>query len=226
MKIIKESLKSRQEQLLEWKKHLENALAKAPGGTLRVCQHENRTQYYHRTNSHDLNGVYIPQKDKLLAQSLAQKDYNKKLLSVVEKEIAAIQKFLVHYPQPNAEEIYERLHSGRQKLITPLYETDEQFIKNWNSLTYEGKPFSENIPELYTSKGERVRSKSEIIIADFLNKEGIPYRYEYPLYLYGIGKIYPDFTTLNTHTRKEIYESKNNPINQKLLQKIIDKYFF
>lgn len=38
-----------------------------------------------------------------------------------------------------------------------------------------------------------------------LNREGIPYRYEYPLYLNGIGSIYPDFTVLNVRLRKELF---------------------
>ena len=62
-----------------------------------------------------------------------------------------------------------------------------------------------DLPELYTAKGERVRSKSEVMIADLLNKETIPYRYEYPLYLKGFDLVYPDFTVLNVKKRKEIY---------------------
>lgn len=54
-------------------------------------------------------------------------------------------------------------------------------------------------------KGERVRSKSELIIADILSKEGVPYRYEYPLYLRGMGRIYPDFTVLNITKREEVF---------------------
>jgi len=60
-------------------------------------------------------------------------------------------------------------------------------------------------PELYTAKGERVRSKSEIIIADSLMRAGVPYRYEFPIILNGYGKIYPDFTVLNVGLRKELY---------------------
>lgn len=44
-----------------------------------------------------------------------------------------------------------------------------------------------------------------MIIADLLNKEGIPYRYEYPIQLNGVGWIYPDFTVLNVRLRKEYY---------------------
>ena len=84
-------------------------------------------------------------------------------------------------------------------------ETESQFVESWGSVEYEGKGFRMDLPELYTAKGERVRSKSEVMIADLLNKEAIPYRYEYPLYLKGFDLVYPDFTVLNVKKRKEIY---------------------
>ena len=83
----------------------------------------------------------------------------------------------------------------------------EQFIEAWNREEYTGKPFNENSPEFYTDRGERVRSKSEKIIADKLFREGIPYRYEYPLELPGWGVVYPDFTILDAENRRNlIYE--------------------
>lgn len=44
-----------------------------------------------------------------------------------------------------------------------------------------------------TSRGEAVRSKSEVIIANLLHAKGIDYHYEHPLELGGVFK-YPDFT--------------------------------
>jgi hypothetical protein len=44
-----------------------------------------------------------------------------------------------------------------------------------------------------TSRGEAVRSKSEVIIANLLHASGVPYHYEHPLEIDGIVK-YPDFT--------------------------------
>jgi hypothetical protein len=58
---------------------------------------------------------------------------------------------------------------------------------------------------LLTDRGERVRSKSELIIANLLSKEGIPYKYECPLRLKGFGTVHPDFTALRRKARKEIY---------------------
>ena len=79
--------------------------------------------------------------------------------------------------------------------------------------------------EIYTNKGERVRSKSEKIIADMLNRYEIPYRYEYPIYLRRLGQIYPDFTVLDVKKRKQIYWEHfgmmdNNDYCEKALRKL------
>lgn len=47
-----------------------------------------------------------------------------------------------------------------------------------------------------------MRSKSEKLIADKLNKMNIPYRYEYPIKL-GSIVMYPDFLLLNVKDRTE-----------------------
>ena len=56
-----------------------------------------------------------------------------------------------------------------------------------------------------TNRGERVRSKSEKILADYFFQKGIIYKYECPLYLKSIGVVHPDFTFLSRKTRQEIY---------------------
>ena len=198
-------LKKREAELLRMKKEKEKSLKNAPEGSLRICSHGKRTQFYKRTDPKDCNGVYIPEKDFRIAQKLAQKDYDKKVLNAVDKELNAIWKYKAACPEKAAEDIYEGLHRERQKIIMPVKETEEQFIKRWQEMEYKGKPFYGGIAELYTAKGERVRSKSEVIIADLLSREGVPYRYEYPLYLNSYGEIYPDFTVLNVRTRKEMY---------------------
>ena len=75
----------------------------------------------------------------------------------------------------------------------------------WGAETYKGKESTDEVPFIVTEKGERVRSKSEKIIADYFYRRGIAYKYEHPLYLKGIGTIYPDFTLLSPITREEIY---------------------
>ncbi len=262
MENIKEILQNRQSELLQWKAEKEKAIANAPTGTLRICNSGNRTQFYQRMEPRDLNGRYINEKERPLAQTLAQKDYDKKVLRSIEKEINAIEKFFAACPTVKAEQVYERMHKERQKLVNPIQETEEEFVRRWEKVVYQGKDFCEDMPEFYTMKGEKVRSKSEVIIADMLNREGIPYRYECPVNLKGYGMVYPDFTVLNVKCRREIhwehlgmmddpayveralqkiatyekngiypgngliltYESKNMPINQKQILRIIKQY--
>ena len=44
-------------------KEKEKSLAKAPDGSLRLCQHGNKIQYYYRDDPKDFNGVYIKEKN-------------------------------------------------------------------------------------------------------------------------------------------------------------------
>lgn len=205
MEKIRKILEERKQNLLQIKNEKGEALSNVPHGTLRICNSKGRIQYYHRTNPKDFNGVYIQEKDRELAKQLAQKDYDKKVLTEVEKEINATERYLKTTKSLNPKQIYETLHQERQKLVTPIWIQNEEYIKVWEGLEYKGKEFTEGSPEFYTEKNERVRSKSEVIIADLLNKEKIPYRYEAPLYLKGVGITYPDFTILNIKNRKEVY---------------------
>lgn len=98
-----------------------------------------------------------------------------------------------------------KLHTQRQLLVTPVEPIWEKELAKWYDSEYHGKEFYEGTAEIVTEKGERVRSKSEKILADYFYRNNILYQYEKPLYLKGYGTIYPDFTFLSKKTRKEIY---------------------
>ena len=87
----------------------------------------------------------------------------------------------------------------------PIADDTETFVQGWLSETYEKKGFRDTDTEYYTGSGIRVRSKTELIIAEMLEKKEIPFYYEKPLYLKGQGTIYPDFTVLNKKRRKTMY---------------------
>ena len=103
------------------------------------------------------------------------------------------------------EEIFYKYTGDRQQLVVPQYISDEDYAKKWEEISYQRKTFAEGTAEIYTVKGERVRSKSEKIIADALQRNNVPYKYECPLELNGGRVIHPDFTVLNKRTRKEFY---------------------
>lgn len=92
--------------------------------------------------------------------------------------------------------------------------SDEQYAERWKEQMLQaagaGMPFAEDSQKYYTANGERVRSKSEVIIADALLRNGVTYCYEVPLKLKRIddaGKVtfHPDFLCLNVRIRREFY---------------------
>lgn len=50
-------------------------------------------------------------------------------------------------------------------------------------------------------------------MADYFYRNGIEYKYECPLYLDGVGTIYPDFTFFSPTTGKEIYWEHNGKVD-------------
>ena len=67
----------------------------------------------------------------------------------------------------------------------------------------EGRLFEEGLIHR-TSRGEMVRSKSEVIIADHLARRGVEYAYERPLTIGGVTK-FPDFTVEDMESGVIVY---------------------
>ncbi len=192
--------KAELEKIINEKK---KAISGAPEGYLRFIDRKSYVEYYWRKNSHDTNGVFIPKKEWATAQRLAQKDYDTKILSLAEQELKYTKKYLNFVQNNDISSVYDNLSSRRKELVIPYREPDDAFIKNWMDVTYEPMGFEEDYPEYYSDNGIRVRSKSEIIIANMLEKYKVPFRYEYPLILGKRGIVSPDFTCLNIRERKE-----------------------
>ena len=199
--IIKE-MKERLTYLRELLPRVEKT--KNVSGNLRVDRCKRSFQYYIITTPGDTKGTYLPRKDIRKAKAIAQRDYNAAAATILKRDIATINNFLAAFHPEELDNAFTGLHPGRRALVVPVREPDEDFIARWRHLPYTGKPFEINAPELYTASGVRVRSKSEVIIADALDRAGIPYRYEYPTSVKGWGTLYPDFTCLNSRDRKEI----------------------
>ena len=139
---------------------------------------------------------------------LVEQEYYAKLLPEIEKQIANLKNALVNVDERKLEKTYNDMHAGKRKLITSGILSREEKIRRFEEETYESKPIDDDRTEIYTNKGERVRSKSEKIIADHFERRGILYRYEKPLYLMVDGQrkpFYPDFTVMNKRTTKILY---------------------
>lgn len=144
-------------------------------------------------------------KEKLkLVKKLIQRDYavaaDKKLVDLRNR----LDRFISNYDISEVEALYEKLPTARKSMVIPVIEPDDVFIKRW----YEAHPGQKNTYHedgIYqTNRGDMVRSKSEKIIADALEKFKIPYQYE-PMLELGYNTVYPDFVALNVRTRKTLY---------------------
>ena len=140
-----------------------------------------------------------------LVRQLAQKKYNQSILKKAEIRLKQVKKITRDYSDDEIEQIYDKLHTERQLLVMPIEPTWEQKLAQWDGETYQGKEFYEGTAVIITEKGERVRSKSEKILADYFYRNNIIYKYEKPLFLKGYGTVYPDFTFLSRKTGEEIY---------------------
>ena len=191
---------------------------KAPQGRIRISQNGGHPEYYLVTERGSLRGKYLPHSQKTLARQLAQKDYDARLIKLLQKEISALQNYMKQTSNGRAiPELYDSLCPARRSLITPVTLTNEQYAARWQNISWTGRPFAPDAPYICTAHGERVRSKSEVIIADTLFRYNIPYRYEFPITLKrsnsadirrDLGRsitLYPDFLCLNTRTRTEFY---------------------
>lgn len=204
MKGLKDLLLTEQFRLEQIIKETKLSLTKAPEGSLRLSKTQHYFQYYQCTDENK-HGKYIAKNNQELAQKLAQKAYDEKVLKLAEKRYFQLKKLTENYEDDELEKIYQQEHEERQKLIYPIAKTWEQKVSEWKNKEYNRKAFQEGIPVILTEKGERVRSKSEKIMADYFFRHGIEYKYECPLYLEGVGTVYPDFTFLSRKSGEEVY---------------------
>ena len=187
-------------------KEIRAKLEKQPEGSLRVSEIKNvRKAYrqYYVFNPKEKTVKYLGKGQEELIRQLAQKEYMKKVLALLERDTKVIRKLLDTYNPEALKKVYESLPPGKKELVVPYQYPDKEFAEIWQAKKYEGKPFDEKEPEIYTKKGERVRSKSEQIIADRLHDAGVPYRYEYPIHTAEGRPVFVDFTILNVKTRTE-----------------------
>lgn len=203
-----------------------------PQGHLRIAQLSQKTQkpqYYHYTNPKDKKGRFIPRKETKLAVQLAQKDYDISIIKLLKKQISQTRQYLKNINIISA--CYTNLSPARQHLITPVTLTDEQYAEQWQSVSWQGRPFAQDEHYLLTNRNEKVRSKSEVLIANALAKHGIAYRYEYPQSLKNSQNkmitFHPDFLCLNIKTRVEyIWEHFGLMDNPDYAQKAVRKLQF
>lgn len=182
-------------------------LAYSPSEKLRVITVDSKPYYYIRTSAKDTNGKLIsktPANQKLVRR-IAQRDYDTRVLKIAEKQHRILENFLKKYNPDSVDDLYNNLSDNQKKLVVPVFKSNEEFVNEWLKTEYEKSSFNDAKSPFLTMRGEYVRSKSELLIANTLFSKKIPYHYEKPLTFKDGRTIRPDFTILDIVTGKEIY---------------------
>ncbi|MCQ2593177.1 MAG: hypothetical protein MJ188_10390 [Treponema sp.] len=199
-----ESAKTELEQLYSIKIQLQQDLQKAPEGTLHISSWKNTWQYYKATPETKGKGKYLSKRKEIkIIQQLAQKQYDKTFFHQLSNEIQTLENFINNYKPQTVTELYDNWPSSTKTFVQDHCLNKAEYIQNWLQTTPHKTYLPENL-KFTTSFGLKVRSKSELMIAEALHSHKIPFRYEYPVKLNSIGTIYPDFLCLNPRTLKEI----------------------
>lgn len=186
---------------------LEKRISQYPPDKIHVIKTNGNVQYYLRKRADDKSGEYINKKEEGKIKLYLQKRYDCKVYKLLKAEQKWIEKLLMKSKDlaDKIQLVYSDDYEEVKDMVEPIDISNEDYIKKWINQSYIGKEVADNMPIYITNKDERVRSKSELNIANMLEKFGIPYKYEHPFVLSGGKVLYPDFTILRIRDRKEIY---------------------
>lgn len=208
---------TREEELIQVKTIVKKKLKDAPSGTLIVKKNKKCSKYYRRSAS-SKQETYLGKKDESLIKGLQEKLYYTELLKATENELKALTKIKrIQEKIVTFENIFLNTPENKRTLIRPFNSCKEEELKlkierecKLLKGTLNDRKGIEKSIQLTTLNGERVRSKSELIIADRLKIAGIPYVYEAKQLLVdeeaGDYEVwFPDFQTFNAKTGEKYY---------------------
>lgn len=202
VKIIYEKLLSERNKLIMQYQTLKKEIETFPDGELLCVRNGNYIKYF---KSNGTNPIYISKKDRQPAETLAIKKYYSLKLKELNQEINLINKYIERYQKIEFRSLTLLDDSSCFKeLLKSHFQTPTTEYQQWLDSDYEhNTTHPENLIHK-TMSGQKVRSKSEVIIANTLCINKIPYRYECGLHLEDII-FFPDFTILHPKTMELFY---------------------
>jgi len=185
-------------------KDLNGKLLKSPEGSISCARNGRNVKWYYTDGS--AGYIYLPKSQKAKAEKLALKRFHQVTLSAAQKKKEALENCISVYEQQDktTTSMLEET-SPYHELILPYYEKLPSKVSAWAAAEYETNPEYLEHKKFHTKKGDLVRSKSEVFIADELFMHKIPYHYEEKLDLKAYGIYYPDFTICHPRSEKIIF---------------------
>lgn len=180
---------------------IKNIIETLPDGNIIVC---NNATNYGCYVSYGSEREYIPKKNSNQIYDLALKKFYSCQLKDYKNELKAINSF-INYEKNHPFDSAKKLISspGYKNIFQNNFFTSEEKLAKWLTEEVALAPYQEK-RIFKTMSGEMVRSKSEVLILDRLYIKGIPFRYEYPLEIWG-SLFFPDITIPLFNENKFIY---------------------
>ena len=200
-----DELHRRREMLLMAQDNAKEIIRNSPEGTLRLFYRNGRVHCYRRKATTDRHGKYISAKEVSLAKDLAEKSYAQKVLRRIQEELVLLDPYIDYVEKKSAEKEYGKMCVPRREFVEPVLMTGEEAAQRWAAEPYTLSQYKPEFRKYPTKRGELVRSKSEVMLANMFYELGIPYRYEQVVKTRD-GKVYaPDFTLWHKKRREEHY---------------------
>ena len=189
LKVIAAEIARNQSAMEEYGK----LLVELPEGRLAMVKSKGRI-YYLRINGKEKH--YLGGENNNEVQQLKKRRLAETGIELAKRNIALLEAIRDGYERVDREHIMSILPKTYR--ICPsnrVPEAEKVWVDLWEQADYAKKENCEyDMPEHITVKGEKVRSKSEVNIANMLHEKGIPYRYEEELQLRNGKIVSPDFT--------------------------------
>lgn len=166
-----------------------------PKGRIKVVSYKGQFNCIYYESPKDKKGKFIKKAQMSQAKEVSDYNYLKKLEKALSIQMRSLRKTLNVLRRKKI----PLLSKGRSLLTEPVTYSNSIFADLWQHSQKKGPV---RISDYVTQKGEKVCSKSELMIAGTLFKRKIPYHYERPLNT-SSGTIHPDFLCLNTRTHQE-----------------------
>ena len=202
------------EKVNKLEKAIQKSKALSAEGSISCKMQHGELRFYLREAEKGVSRYLGAGNDKKI-ETLCSKAYAAKLIKAAEKEnkqlsgcVEILQSAIDNkgYDSADIDEVYSHMHEGIRERVKSSKYTDDGFARQWQEEKYYNRWMKSDY-SFETPRGEKVRSKSEWMIACMLAEAGVPYRYEEIVAVSPEFKLFfhPDFTVLNKRTRKVYY---------------------
>ena len=186
------------------------------GGLISEMSRGKRQYRWTVPNGKDASGKYHYQRktitrDKKLLQRLAQKEYARSAMRILDHNTAILSKAFSKLQEYSPKSIQAGMGSAYQTLPEEMLDGAQPYAKagqalhEWASEKYEKSQYMVEKRIHTTTRGLKVRSRAELAIAEVLYRYEIPFRYEQVMWIKG-HELAPDFTFLGYDGREFYWE--------------------